>query len=137
MLTQETEKKAEALLGGAAKASASRKDDNWLRDRARSGHLTHNLSWFGDNQLEDTTMPVSLADGTSVQASGVGTAILNLLVNGENVRTNLRNVYYCPELDSNLISLGTLEKKGCTFTAGERTLGGIKHALGKAQGGKR
>jgi transposase InsO family protein len=121
-LRQETAEKTQALLVRAAKASASRKDDNWYLDSAASVHLTHNLSWFGDNQLEDTTMPVSLADGTSVQASGVGTAILNLLVNGENVRTNLRNVYYCPELDSNLISLGTLEKKGCTFTAGKGLL---------------
>src|SRR2546423_2200346 len=121
-IREEEGEKKQGLLVRGAKGSAPPEGDKLDPRHAAAVYLTHNLSWFGDNQLEDTTMPVSLADGTSVQASGVGTAILNLLVNGENVRTNLRNVYYCPELDSNLISLGTLEKKGCTFTAGKGLL---------------
>jgi len=43
-------------------------------------------------------------------------------VNEENVRTNLYNIYYCLELDSNLISLGILEKNGCFFTASKGRL---------------
>lgn len=121
-MRQQTTERSQALLVRAAKAGASSKDNAWYLDSAASVHLTHDISWFGDSRLEDTTMPVALADGTNVIASGVGTAVLNLLVNGESVRTDLHNVYYCPELDSNLISLGTLEKKGCSFTASKGQL---------------
>jgi len=37
-------------------------------------------------------------------------------VNEKNIRTDLHNIYYCPELDSNLISLETLEKNRYFFT---------------------
>jgi transposase InsO family protein len=118
-----TTEKSQALIVRAAKATASEKDNAWYIDSAASIHLTHDVSWYGDNRLRETTMPVAIADGTNVQASGVGTATLNLLVNGEVIRTDLHNVYYCPELDSNLISLGTLEKNGCSF-AGSK--GGLR-----------
>ncbi len=67
-------------------------------------------------------MPVTLANGINIQTSDINIAILNLLVNEENVRTDLHNVYYYLELDSNLISLKTLEKNGCSFTANKRRL---------------
>ncbi len=43
-------------------------------------------------------------------------------MNEENVRTDLHNVYYYPKLDSNLISLRTLEKNRCSFTANKGRL---------------
>ena len=67
-------------------------------------------------------MSIALADGTNVQISGVGTAILNLLVNEKNVRTDLHNIYYCSELDSNLIFLEILEKNECFFTVSKGRL---------------
>lgn len=88
MRQESTAERSQALLVRAAKAGASSKDNAWYLDSAASVHLTYDISWFGDNRLEDTTMPVALADGTNVQASGVGTATLNLLVNGESVRTD-------------------------------------------------
>ena len=67
-------------------------------------------------------MSIALADGTNVQISGVDIVILNLLVNEENVRTNLHNVYYYPKLNNNLISLKTLEKNEYSFTTNKRRL---------------
>ena len=63
-----------------------------------------------------------LTDGTNIQASGIDTAILNLLVNEENVRTDLYNIYYYPELDSNLIFLKILEKNGYFFKTNKEWL---------------
>ena len=65
---------------------------------------------------------MTLINDTNIQANGVGIIILNLLVNEENVRTDLYNIYYYPELDSNLIFLETLEKNKYFFTTNKRRL---------------
>ena len=110
-----------SLLVKAAKAvkitSVSEKDHSWYLDSAASMHMTHDRGLYEDHKLDETTMTIALADGSSILASGVGKVALNLLVDGADIRTILHDVYYCPELESNLISLGTLEKNGCSYTA--------------------
>src|SRR6266536_4066521 len=67
-------------------------------------------------------MPVTLANGINIQTSDINIAILNLLVNEKNVRTDLHNIYYYLELDSNLISLRILEKNRYFFTTNKGRL---------------
>ena len=62
-------------------------------------------------------MTIALVNGLSIQARGVGIVALSLLVDGADIYIDLHDVYYYPELESNLILLGTLEKKGFFYTA--------------------
>ena len=109
---------SKSLLVKAAKAVsiASEKDDCWYLDSAASMHMTHDRGLYTDT-LDETTTTIALADGSSILASGVGKVALNLLIDGADIHTVLYDVYYCPELESNLISLGTLEQNGCSYTA--------------------
>lgn len=94
-----------------ANRAATRRDPRWYFDSAASIHMT-----YTDRHYKAAPTPAStniiLADGSSVTANGVGTIQLRVLINNESKVINISNVYHCPDLDSNLLSLGTLEAKG-------------------------
>ncbi len=64
----------------AVKIKISLKDNVWYLDSVASVYFIYDISWFGDNRLKNIIMPITLIDGTNVQASGVSIIILNLLV---------------------------------------------------------
>ena len=93
-------------------ATGKKKDHQWYLDTAATVHMTHDLRLYISSDLDPIHEWFETANGYKIQAKGSGTIALETLIDGENSYIHLRNVHYCPELDSNLLSLGILETKG-------------------------
>ena len=110
-----------AYIAHSITANGGSKDPNWYADCAASSHLTHDISIFLSTDLDDHVEEIRAADGAILRTRGSGTIALATLVNRHHSFVHLHNVHYCPEIDTNLLSLGALEAKGLQFSA--------KHAL--------
>ena len=110
------EKKNEkrSLMARAGAAHTEPKDSCWYMDSAASTHMTYDLTEFS-GPMKPSSQFITLADGSKIKAQGVGTVTLMVKVDGVDTEIDIVNVQYSPQLDSKLISLGTLEKKGYYF----------------------
>ena len=115
-------KKKKPMGGMVAKANKASlyRDHAWYIDSAASYHMTFDASLF--NTIRPSSKEAELTDRTPVRVMGVGTITLNILVNGELLKQPLHEVYYMPELDNNLLSVGYLKKKGFLFEASNRRM---------------
>ncbi len=77
--------------------------------------MTHDPYLYINADLDPVHEWFETADGHRIQTQGAGTIALETLLNDKSVYVHLHNVNYCFELDSNLLSLGILEKKGFQF----------------------
>ena len=81
----------------------------WYLDNGASNHMTGNRSYF--NRLdENITGKVRFGDDSRIDIKGKG-SILFCCKNGD--RRTLTDVYFIPELRSNIISLGQATESGC------------------------
>ncbi|SLM34496.1 hypothetical protein LPUS_03277 [Lasallia pustulata] len=110
----EKKNESRSLMARAGATQTEEKDSVWYMDSAASTHMTYNLTEF-HGSMRLSSQYITLADGSKIKAQGVGTIIIAVQVNGKETKINVLNVQYSPELDSKLISLGTLEKKGYYF----------------------
>lgn len=70
--------------------------------------------------LQPCTSPqddITLADGSVILPEGIGKVWFNFEVNGRPNRIFLSGIRYCTKLDTELISLGMLDRKGLTYYA--------------------
>ena len=92
-------------------------DENcWIMDSGASQHMTPNRSWFV--KYEPTDGRVIMGNNNSCKVAGTGT--ISLKFHDGRIRT-LTGVKHIPDLKKNLISLGSLEERGCKF----RSEGGV------------
>ena len=113
-----SEGKKKKLMKGMitkAKKAGSYRDHAWYIDSAASYYMTFDTSLF--DTIRPSSKEAELTDGTPIRVMSVGTITLNILVNSELLEQPLHEVYYMPELDNNLLSVGYLEKKGFPFEA--------------------
>ncbi|XP_023636038.1 uncharacterized protein LOC111829953 [Capsella rubella] len=84
-------------------------DKVWYLDNGASNHMSGNHTWF---KTIDTTITgkVRFGDDSRVDIKGKG-SILFLTKGGQ--RKVLTDVYYIPDLKSNIISLGQATESGC------------------------
>ncbi|XP_076883685.1 uncharacterized protein LOC143532543 [Bidens hawaiensis] len=84
-------------------------DDVWYLDNGASNHMTGNRSYFLELN-ENITGRVKFGDGSFVQIKGKG----SILFQGKSCDQDLlTEIYYIPELKSNIISLGQATESGC------------------------
>ncbi|XP_018465591.2 uncharacterized protein LOC108837003 [Raphanus sativus] len=89
--------------------SNSDNDKIWYLDNGASNHMTGNLKYF--NSLDDTiTGKVRFGDDSRIDIKGKGSI---LFVSQDGRKKMLANVYFIPELRSNIISLGQATESGC------------------------
>lgn len=81
----------------------------WYLDNGASNHMTGNRNYFKTIN-ESITGKVRFGDDSRVDIKGKG-SILFVSKNGE--KKILAEVYYIPDLKSNIISLGQATKSGC------------------------
>jgi hypothetical protein len=83
----------------------------WVLDTGASNHMTGTLSALTqlDNSVQGT---VKFGDGSTVKIKGMGSVVMQDRNKGHKVLTE---VYYIPELKSNIVSLGQLEEKGFKY----------------------
>lgn len=86
-------------------------EDEWVMDTGCSYHMTHKKEWFEDLN-EEAGGSVRMGNQTVARVRGVGTVRVK---NEAGLSVLLTNVRYIPEMDRNLLSLGTMEKDGYKF----------------------
>lgn len=81
--------------------------------------MTFDLADFQGASLMKCQNPqddIPLADGSRILPDGIGTVPLLFCVNEHIERISLSGVRYCSKLDTKLISLGMLDKKGLAYS---------------------
>lgn len=115
----EKEKKEKACCA----MNMSTKDTGFFFDTAASLHYTYSKAWYESEPTQlDDPIEVEGCDGGTVYATHIGRIRLDILVTSaagedEECGLTIRNVYYCPEMNTNLLSLGTLVRNGLSFGA--------------------
>ncbi|KAG7552453.1 Integrase catalytic core [Arabidopsis thaliana x Arabidopsis arenosa] len=93
-------------------------DKIWYLDNGASNHMTGNRSYFA--KLDETvTGKVRFGDDSKIDIKGKG-SILFVTKNGD--RKVLADVYFIPDLKSNIISLGQATESGCDVRMKENYL---------------
>jgi transposase InsO family protein len=98
------EPEARVLLG----AIGDELEQRWYLDSGASNHMTGSRAAFSDLD-ESKTGTVKFGDGSRVIIRGQGTVLFRCR-NGEH--RALQDVYYIPQLRSNIVSLGQLDEHG-------------------------
>ena len=83
---------------------------SWIMDSGCSFHICPNLSWY--EQIHEASGTVTLGTNQVCNVRGVGT--IRLKMQDQSIKL-LTDVRYIPEVKRNLVSLGSLEAKGCSF----------------------
>ncbi|UYV73967.1 hypothetical protein LAZ67_11001633 [Cordylochernes scorpioides] len=86
--------------------------DIWWADSGASCSMTFRREWFKSFTPIHNDHRIYLGDNTSVLAEGTGDIEILAMVNGEWIRTSIRNVLYSSKLKKNLFSLGVCTEKG-------------------------
>jgi len=73
-----------------------------------------------DDYKTTTGRSVPMGDKGSVATAGVGTVVLNVIVQGKTRKINLEKVVHVPTMGFNLMSVGMMEERGAerTFKGG-------------------
>ena len=98
--------------GFVLSVNAVRSDENWILDSGCSYHMCPHRDWFHSYVRESGVVLMGNSDPCKI--FGVGS--IRIKMHDGVVRT-LTNVRHVPDLKQNLISLGTLEEKGCRYSA--------------------
>lgn len=78
-------------------------------------YMTHDPRLYINVDLDPVHKLFQTADGHKIQTQGVSTIALDMLLEGKIAYVYLHNIYYYPELDSNLLILNIFEKKEIQF----------------------
>lgn len=81
--------------------------------------MTFYLADFQLSELTKCQYPqnnITLANGSTILVDRIGTIFLLFCVNGQIEKISLSDICYCSQLDTKLISLGMLDKKGLAYS---------------------
>ncbi|KAL1536503.1 Retrovirus-related Pol polyprotein from transposon TNT 1-94 [Salvia divinorum] len=85
-------------------------ESSWILDSGCSFHICSKINWF--DSISEATGSVVLGNNQVCKIEGIGSIRLRLADKSTKILTEVR---YIPEVKRNLISLGTLERKGYAF----------------------
>lgn len=103
----ELEEEEELLLMSYVEPHQAKREEIWFLDSGCSNHMTGNKEWFSN--LEDGfNRTVKLGNDTRMEVKARGS--IRVQING--IIQVISDVYYIPELKSNLLSIGQLQEKG-------------------------
>lgn len=87
----------------------------WIIDSGSSSHLTPDKKIF--EKINPTTeCSLRMADKSTTEITGIGTAKITTIINGEQTDISANETMYCPELRNNLLSVSKMCDKGFTVT---------------------
>jgi len=96
------------LLVAYEEMTQSLQREDWFLDFGCSNHMTGNKQWFTEISEERLNKNVKLGNDTVLNVAAKG----NIRVQINDGMHVISNVYYVPELKTNLLSLGQLQEKG-------------------------
>ena len=106
----EFDEEEEMFLMSYEEKHGVQREDTWILDFGCSNHMCGDRSMFSDLN-EDFRHSVKLGNNTRMNVMGKGN--VKLLINGVN--HVVAEVYYIPDLSSNLLSIGQLQEKGMSI----------------------
>ena len=109
LLTVTDESNGEVMASSSCKNSSS----SWILDSGCSYHVCANKLMF-DTYEDKDACKIMLGDKTTCEVLGIGTVKIKL--QGGEVWT-LSEVRFVPALRTNLVSLGSLDREGCSYKA--------------------
>lgn len=89
--------------------SHSDKDNVWYLDKGASNHMTGNLEYFSSLDRR-VTRKVRFGDDSRIDVRGKGSI---LFISKDGKKKILADVYFIPDLRSNIISLRQATESGC------------------------
>ena len=110
------------LLAKAKLSETHVKDHTWYFDSAAGVHTTHHLRDYINADLDDSQEAIETANGKILYTQGARTIATEVIVNGVCNFVHIHNVHYCPEIDSNLLSLSAFTAKRLEFHTSKGTL---------------
>ena len=94
----------DAMLISNALVAKSKND--WIVDSGATSHMCNNRSMFTELSQPGPSDKVTLGDGSALDVTGVGTVVMDMLLNdGSRRGCALMKVLYVPELAYNLVSV--------------------------------
>jgi len=93
-------------------------ENEWILDTSCTYHMTHKRDWF-EELSENAGGSVRMGNKTTSKVRGIGSVRIK---NEDGSTVLLTNVRYIPDMDRNLLSMGTLEDLGCSFESKNGTL---------------
>ena len=123
-----TKEKKEKKEKACCAINTGTKDAGFFFDTAASLHYIYSKTWYdGDPELLDEPAEVEACDGSTLYATHIGKIKLDILITNqigddEECSLTIKDVYYCHEMNTNLISLGTLVRNGLSFGASKKRL---------------
>ncbi len=101
--------------------SKSTKDARFYLDSAANVHITYDclsFSTYSEVQLS----PIRMADNSKLRVLGKGTVSFTVMIDVETLQVNFLNVLYSPDLEYNLLSVGTIEEADYSVLAKNRKM---------------
>ena len=86
--------------------------DVWVTDSGASAHMTYRREWFTEYRSKSDRSTVSLGDDGECSVNGVGTILVERLVDGKWHETKMENVLHVLKVKKNLLSVGVCAEKG-------------------------
>lgn len=85
-----------------------------IADSSASTHMTLHCKWFKCSTFRklDLSQKIHFGDNSHVEATGIGTIMLECKVDGHTKTTELENALYVPSFQLSLISICQLDKAG-------------------------
>lgn len=87
------------------------KNDIYL-DSGATYHMVAHESWLSNKTSSDVS-EITVANQTFAKVKCKGSMTLRTVVNGIDIDITVKNVLCIPELSTNLLSLGTIQRNGC------------------------
>ena len=92
---------------------------DWIIDSGMSAHMSCQCKWFMTYRWLVPPQSVTVGNGTYIPAVGIGRIRINLKLDGGHIATTIiRDVYYVPDLDGNLLSVSYLAEFNLEVTFG-------------------
>jgi hypothetical protein len=89
---------------------------NFLLDSGASSHMCNNFSFFKDYKESEKPIEINVAKGTNGIVYGYGQGNITIKQHNRVIHIILKEVFYVPDLDRNLISFSKRVENGGAVT---------------------
>jgi len=95
---------------------------DWIIDSGASAHMSCQCKWFTTYRRLEPPQSVTVGNGMSIPAVGIGCIRVNLKLDSRRTSTTvICDIYYVPNLDGNLLSISYLAEFNLEVTFGRNS----------------